>query len=139
MEKLDLIERSIVKLSKGFFKVENKQDLLKKLIAYSYGLDTEHVDDHIILKNTRRLYFKLNPDEDILDKIERMESEINRRFYPVTPLEYWLSEISMIKIYSFNGDKKETLVDIDFTKEEEEIINEIVKYNDLTEIISQRF
>ena len=78
---LTIFEKAIILVSKNkFSKYGNKYELIRKLLGWHYGLNVEHIDDYIELRNIRRIYFKLHPDENVLDRIEKIESEISFKF-----------------------------------------------------------
>lgn len=76
---LTLFEKAIILVSKSHFnKHGKKSDLIKKLVAWEYGLDVKYIIDYIELINVRRIYFKINPQLNMLSQIEYAESEVNR-------------------------------------------------------------
>jgi len=145
IKNLSTMEIAIIKATKNHYeKFGDYDDIIKKLFGMVYGLNVEQLDSMFMMKFSRRLFFKLHPELNVLEKIEAIENDINNRLLfsrsndPFeTMLNKYLSEISGTQICEINTitRKVTTFIDLKLSRENSKKIKDILKVKDLSTAI----
>lgn len=142
MIKLSKIHKAIVLASKGKKYEGSREEIVTKLVAYAYFLDVEHLESYHLLKTLREVYLAINPLKDKVSEMEKVEHAVASKLdvakldvFKEMAMQY-LSQISSTQVFEMEGRELIPLVDLSLTKTEELEIEEILKYNTLSDKLS---